>query len=130
MTFSTRMPAWTEDKKLRLSGIERITLIDADGNRLCSVVALAREDHRWRVRDDAGDRESALTEVSALAEHQLTLRYDPAGGKISLHAGGSAHGEALAEVATEAKAMPVQLDLWNDYGGDLALTRLTVRAVR
>ena len=46
------------------------------------------------------------------------------------HAGTNAQGETLAELATEARGMPASLELWNDYGGDFALSRLTVRHVR
>jgi len=129
-TFSTTPPLVMEDKKKRRSGIERITLMDAEGKRLCSVMALAREDHCWRLRDDIAGKESNLTRLSALETNDLTLRYDPAAGKITLHAGTNAHGEMLAELNTEAKAMPASLELWNDYGGDFALSRLTVRHVR
>ena len=129
-TFTTTPPAVMGDKKTRRSGIERITLMDANGKRLCSVVALAREDHCWRLRDDVAGKESNLTRLSALETHDLTLRYDPVAGKITLHAGTNAQGETLAELTTEAKAMPVSLELWNDYGGDFALSRLTVRHVR
>jgi ferric-dicitrate binding protein FerR (iron transport regulator) len=130
MSFATTPPAVLEDKKTRRSGIERITLTDANGKRICSVIALAREEHRWRLRDDTGGKESGLTRLSALESHDLTLRYDPAAGKISLHAGSNVRGETLAEITTETNAIPVSLELWNDYGGDFAITRLTVRHVR
>jgi len=128
-TFTTTPPAVMADKKSRRSGIERITLKDADGKRLCSVIALARENHCWRLRDDIAGKESSLTRLSALEVHDVTLRYDPTAGKITLHAGTNAQGETLAELAIEAKAVPVTLELWNDYGGDFALSRLTVRHV-
>lgn len=129
-TFTTAPPAVMADKKTRRSGIERITLMDANGKRLCSVVALARENHCWRLRDDIAGKESSLTRLSALDVHDLTLRYEPATGRITLHAGTNAQGETLAELATEARGMPASLELWNDYGGDFALSRLTVRHVR
>jgi hypothetical protein len=128
-TFTTTPPAVMADKKSRRSGIERITLMDSSGKRLCSVIALARENHCWRLRDDIAGKESSLTRLSALETHDLTLRYDPAAGKITLHAGTNAQGETLAELTMEAKAMPTSLELWNDYGGDFALSRLTVRHV-
>ncbi|MCW1885111.1 FecR domain-containing protein [Luteolibacter flavescens] len=129
-TFTTTPPSVMGDKKTRRSGIERITLLDAEGKRLCSVVALAREEHCWRLRDDVAGRESSLTNLSALDTHHLSLRYDPMAGRISLHAGLNAQGETIAELDTEAQGMPATLELWNDYGGDFALSRLTVRHVR
>ena len=129
-TFTTAPPAVMADKKTRRSGIERITLMDANGKRLCSVVALARENHCWRLRDDVAGKESSLTRLSALDVHDLTLRYEPATGRITLHAGTNAQGETLAELATEARGVATSLELWNDYGGDFALSRLTVRHVR
>jgi hypothetical protein len=94
------------------------------------VVALARENHCWRLRDDVTGKESSLTRLSALDTHDLTLRYDPAAGRITLHAGTNAQGETLADLETEARAMPTSMELWNDYGGDFALSRLSVRHVR
>jgi len=129
-TFTTAPPAVMADKKTRRSGIERITLMDANGKRLCSVVALARENHCWRLRDDVAGKESSLTRLSALDVHDLTLRYEPGTGRITLHAGTNAQGETLAELATEARGVATSLELWNDYGGDFALSRLTVRHVR
>jgi ferric-dicitrate binding protein FerR (iron transport regulator) len=129
-TFTTAPPSGMEDKKTRRSGIERITLMDSGGKRLCSVVALARENHCWRLRDDVTGKESSLTRLSALDTHDLTLRYDPAAGRITLHAGTNAQGETLADLETEARAMPTSMELWNDYGGDFALSRLSVRHVR
>jgi hypothetical protein len=128
-TFTTTPPIVMADKKTRRSGIERITLMDGHGKRLCSVMALARENHCWRLRDDVAGKESSLTRLSALETHDLTLRYDPAAGRITLHAGTNAQGETLAELTMEAKTIPVSLELWNDYGGDFALSRLTVRHV-
>lgn len=129
-TFTTTPPAVMDDKKTRRSGIERITLMDSSGKRLCSVIALARENHCWRLRDDVTGKESSLTRLSALDTHDLTLRYDPTAGRITLHAGTNAQGETLAELETEAEAMPTSMELWNDYGGDFALSRLSVRHVR
>lgn len=129
-SFTTTPPQVMGDKKTRRSGIERITLMDANGKKICSVVALARENHCWRLRDEESDQQSNLTRLSALETHDLTLRYDPAAGKITLHAGTTAQGETLAELDTAATTMPTTLELWNDYGGDFALSRLTVRHVR
>ena len=137
MSFSTRQPAWIWDKQTRLGGIEKIALQAADGTVICSVQAKASEGHRWRLRDEARSSlsdesraiESDLTDVSALQENELTLRYDALGGKITLHAGTSTQAEMIAEVPASTRVMPASLVIWNDDGGDLALKRISVKVV-
>lgn len=129
LTFRTAEPRVVVDKKQRLSGIERITLLAAGRKPVCSLIALAREDHRWRLRDETTKRESEITAVSAIARHELTLRYDTAAGKVTLHDGPSPQGTLLAELPVSAGIRPLEFELWNDYGGDLALEDLSVRVV-
>ncbi|WP_367874535.1 FecR domain-containing protein [Luteolibacter sp. Populi] len=137
MSFSTRQPAWILDKQTRLGGIEKIALQAADGTVICSVQAKASEGHRWRIRDEArsstgdGSRaiESELTDLSALQENELTLRYDALGGKVTLHDGTSTQAKMIAEVPASVRAMPTSLVIWNDDGGDLALKRISVKVV-
>lgn len=129
MTFATAAPHFIGDKKRRLSGIERITLLAADRRPICSVVALAREGHQWKLRDETTKQESEITAISAIEPNELTLRYDPAGEKVTLHDGSSPQGRLLAELPLPGGARPVEFELWNDYGGDLALKKLSVRVV-
>lgn len=129
MSFSTRQPAWIWDKQTRLGGIEKIALKAEDGTLICSVQARASEGHRWRLRDEGRGLESELTKLSALQENELTLRYDALAGKITLHAGTSTQAELIAEVPASMRAIPDSLVIWNDDGGDLALTRISVKVV-
>jgi hypothetical protein len=129
VSLSLTEPERTEDKRRRLNGTESITLWAADGSEICSVAAHARDGHRWRLHDGAGGS-SGPTDLHALGRHEITLRYDASTGAAVLHAGGSAQAPAIAEARARANAVPVSLTLHNDDGGDLALTRLAVRAVR
>lgn len=132
MSFSTREPTAIADKRTRMGGIEKIALVAADGSIICSVEARARDGHWWRLRDEAtteGVLESELTRISALQEHELTLRYDALAGKITLHRGTSTQSELIAEMPASVRAMPTSLTIWNDDGGDLALKRISVKVV-
>lgn len=133
MSFSTRQPTAIWDKQTRMGGIEKIALQAADGSVICSVQARARGDgHRWRLRnefDPTGGVESELTNLSALQENELTLRYDALGGKVTLHRGTSTQAEMIAEVPASVRAMPASLVISNDDGGDLALKRISVKVV-
>lgn len=129
MSFRTRQPEWIWDKQSKMDGIEKIALEAEDGTILCSVQARASEGHRWRLRDEVGGRESPLTGFSALQENELTLRYDALGGKITLHSGTSTQAELVAEIPSSSFAAPKALVIWNDYGGDLALKRISVKVV-
>lgn len=129
MTFRTAEPRVVDDKKQRLSGIERITLLAPGRKPVFSLIALAREDHRWRLRNEITKEESEITPISAISRHELTLRHDTAAGRITLHDGASAQGEFLAEIPLPVGMVPVEFELWNDYGGDLALENITVRAI-
>ena len=129
MSFRTRQPEWIWDKQTKMEGIEKIALEAEDGTILCSVQARASEGHRWRLRDEVGGRESPLTGISALQENELTLRYDALGGKVTLHSGTSTQAELVAEIPCSSFAAPKALVIWNDYGGDLALKRISVKVV-
>jgi ferric-dicitrate binding protein FerR (iron transport regulator) len=129
MSFRTRQPEWIWDKQTKMDGIEKIALEAEDGTILCSVQARANEGHRWRLRDEVGGRESPLTGFSALQENELTLRYDALGGKITLHSGTSTQAELVAEIPASSFAAPKALVIWNDFGGDLALKRISVKVV-
>ncbi|WP_035613805.1 FecR family protein [Haloferula sp. BvORR071] len=132
MSFSTRQPSAILDKQTRMGGIEKIVLQAADGTVICSVQARAKDGHRWRLRDEAsseGGTESELTNISALQENELTLRYDALAGKITLHSGTSTQAKLIAEIPASSRAIPTSVTIWNDDGGDLALKRLSVKVV-
>lgn len=132
MSFSTRQPSAIYDKQTRMGGIEKVALQAADGTIICSVQAQAKDGHRWRLRDEAsseGGTESELTELSALQENELTLRYDALAGKITLHRGTSTQSKLIAEIPASLRAVPASLVIWNDDGGDLALKRISVKVV-
>ncbi|WP_193213250.1 FecR domain-containing protein [Luteolibacter marinus] len=129
MSFATAPPRILFDKVKRTGGTESITLWDHDGRPICSVVARAKDGHRWRLCDHASNRESEPTRFSALETNELTLRYDTLAGKITLHAGPSAQAESVAEVSTGSDVEAACLTVENNDGGDLALNRLDVQFV-
>ena len=129
MSFKTAPPRWVFDKVSRVGGSERITLWDRNGSAICSVEALARDGHRWHLRDHLSGRVSEPTSYSAIEANELTLRYDTLAGKISLHHGETAQSEPIAEISTGNRAVAACLTLLNDDGGDLALNRLDVQFV-
>ncbi|WP_193212801.1 FecR domain-containing protein [Luteolibacter marinus] len=129
VTIFTAEPARLSDKTSRLNGSESVALWDSGGSRIFSLVARAADGHRWRLRDDIGDRETEPVDVSALEEHPLTLCYDPVRGGLALYAGASAQAERLAELPLSEGSAPASLTVENDDGGDLALRRIDVRAV-
>ena len=52
-----------------------------------------------------------------------------AGGRIPLPSGTPTQAELVAEIPPSSFAAPRALVIWNDYGGDLALKRISVKVV-
>lgn len=129
VTVTTASPSQVSDKKQRLGGSESIRLWDAQGSPLYSLVALAKDQHRWRLRDDVSGDESASIDFSALDENQLTICFDPGRKRLSLYEGGSAQGTLLIRMPATARSAPVSLSLENNDGGDLALRRIEVSSI-
>ncbi|GAA5484518.1 FecR domain-containing protein [Haloferula sargassicola] len=129
VTVTTTPPSRLSDKTSRLGGSEGIRLWDDSGSSLCSLVALAKDGHRWRLRDEVTGKESGSLDLSALEAHQLTLCFEPDSGRLSLYEGATAQGKQLARIPCKAANYPVSLTVDNDDGGDLALTRLKVTSV-
>ena len=122
-SFDLHPPEWIHDKINRQGGIEHITLLDAEGNEIVSLVARATNGHRWQLADETTKATSALTPASALWTHSLTLCYG-LNGLVTLHDGRSAQAPVIAEMRIQQAAPATHLLIRNFDGGDLALSRI------
>lgn len=129
ISLGTTEPTQISDKTSRLEGREIVRLWDHQGSPIFSLIARATEEHRWRLQDGASGDESELLEISALENHALTLRFDPANRHLTIHEGPNLQGRQLASLTTSSSATPVSLTVENDEGGDLALTEIHARSV-
>ena len=124
-SFDLLPPEWLFDKIKRRDGIENITLRDADGNRVVSIIARATNSHRWQLEDERSKAVTALTPVSALWTHSLTICYG-LDGWVTLHDGATAQSPIIAELRLEYAPHVSDILIENDTGGDLAFDRMEV----
>jgi len=125
LTFLTTPPLRIWDKRTRLEGVEKITLKAADGTPLCTALATAADEHRWKIRNEITGKETAATEVYVFGKRSMKLRCDPTAGLITLYA----EGYPIAELPFQSDKVPASIAVENQEGGDVALTHISVRVI-
>ena len=126
--ISTGMPQNMVDKSLKPEAWEKIGFYDPDGILKLSLVARSSSSHQWVIRDELTGEESAPSNLSALADQEVTLFYESTTGRTSLHRGFSANasGTEVTSLNSTPGMVIDALTVRNHEGGDLALDSISV----